>query len=95
MPQWPCRLRRSQLSFSPGANEQHKGELTKARQHGIELLETWLILEYCDCGSLEEAMLEGKYSNDLVSPPPPNSPCNHDSWLAARLGALQLLQRSG
>ena len=69
MPKCLCRLRRSQLSYSPGANEQHKGELTKARQNGIELLETWLILEYCDCGSLEEAMLEGKYSADLVSLP--------------------------
>ncbi len=70
VPQWACWLCRNQLSYAPGADEQHKGELTKARQYGIELLETWLILEYCNCGSLEEAMLEGKYSNDLVSPPP-------------------------
>ena len=54
------------LSYSPGAEEQHIGELKKARQHGIELLETWLILEYCDCGSLEAAVLEGRYLNDLV-----------------------------
>ncbi len=54
------------MSYSPGAEEQHKGELNKARQHGVELLETWLILEYCDCGSLEDATLEGKYVNDLV-----------------------------
>ena len=54
------------MSYSPGAEEQHNGELKKARQHGIELLETWLILEYCDCGSLEDSVLEGKYKNDLV-----------------------------
>ena len=54
------------MSYSPGAEEQHNGELKSARQHGIELLETWLILEYCDCGSLEDAVLEGKYKNDLV-----------------------------
>ena len=54
------------MSYSPGAEEQHKGELSKARQHGVELLETWLILEYCDCGSLEDATLEGKYVDDLV-----------------------------
>lgn len=32
----------------------------------MELLETWLILEYCDCGSLEDAAMEGKYRDDLV-----------------------------
>ena len=54
------------MSYSPGAEEQHRGELKQARQHGVELLETWLILEYCDCGSLEDATLEGKYTDDLV-----------------------------
>ncbi len=62
------------MSYSPGAEEQHKGELKHARQHGVELLETWLILEYCDCGSLEDATLEGKYIDDLVRRPTiPNS----------------------
>ena len=63
---WLCR---TVMSYSPGAEEQHKGELKHARQHGVELLETWLILEYCDCGSLEDATLEGKYRDDLVSHP--------------------------
>ena len=87
-------VRRGHLSYSPGAAEQHNGELSQARRHGIELLETWLILEYCDCGSLEEAMLEGKYSADLVSSPPPDPPCNCKSWLAAPYNALRLLQGS-
>ena len=63
------------MSYSPGAEEKHRGELKQARQYGVELLETWLILEYCDCGSLEDATLEGKYKDDLVRHPlrPPSS----------------------
>ncbi len=33
---------------------------------GADLLETWLILEYCDQGSFDHAIRAGKYVNDLV-----------------------------
>lgn len=33
----------------------------------VELLETWLILEYCDHGSLEGSSRSGSYKSDLVS----------------------------
>ena len=33
---------------------------------GPDLLETWLILEYCDQGSFDHAIRTGKFNKDLV-----------------------------
>lgn len=38
-----------------------------AAEKGTDLLETWLILEYCDQGSFDHAIRSGQYTNDLVS----------------------------
>ena len=37
-----------------------------AASPGPDLLETWLILEYCDQGSFDHAIRTGKFTNDLV-----------------------------
>ncbi len=37
-----------------------------AEDAGPELLETWLILEYCDQGSFDHAIRSGKFNKDLV-----------------------------
>jgi hypothetical protein len=37
-----------------------------AADPGPDLLETWLILEYCDQGSFDHAIRTGKFTNDLV-----------------------------
>ena len=34
---------------------------------GPDLLETWLILEYCDQGSFDHAIRSGKFNKNLVS----------------------------
>lgn len=39
-----------------------------AADAGPELLETWLILEYCDQGSFDHAIRTGKFNKDLVRP---------------------------
>ncbi len=38
----------------------------KQAAKGADLLETWLILEYCDHGSFDHAIRAGKFVNDLV-----------------------------
>ena len=37
-----------------------------AQDAGPDLLETWLILEYCDQGSFDHAIRTGKFTKDLV-----------------------------
>ena len=47
--------------------EEHacRGLQQTTRPH-IELLETWLILEYCDHGSFDNSIRAGNYMCDLV-----------------------------
>jgi len=49
-------------------NEDNAGEqMQKAASSDADLLETWLILEFCDHGSFDQAIRSGKFRNDLVS----------------------------
>lgn len=41
-----------------------------AEDAGPELLETWLILEYCDQGSFDHAIRSSRFNKDLVQAPP-------------------------
>lgn len=44
-----------------------RGDLDGALSRSqVEMLETWLILEYCDHGSFDTAIRSGRYVNDLV-----------------------------
>ncbi len=59
-------LREASQSLSPPAVlVQDSGE----RDLSDQLLETWMLLEYCDQGNLESAAREARFQRDYVSPP--------------------------
>ena len=58
-----CCLNRSTARGTDDAAAQ----MAAAAEHaGGELLETWLILEYCDQGSFDAAIRHGRFRGDLV-----------------------------
>ena len=59
---WPCRVHGSAAAQMKEAGAQ------AAADTGPDLLETWLILEYCDQGSFDHAIRSGKFTKDLVQP---------------------------
>ena len=59
---WPCRVHGSAAAQIKEAGAQ------AAADTGPDLLETWLILEYCDQGSFDHAIRSGKFTKDLVQP---------------------------
>ena len=61
----------------PRMHESAAAQIQEAAEDaGPELLETWLILEYCDQGSFDHAIRSGKFNKDLVGNPPACMP-NH------------------
>lgn len=42
--------------------------MQQAAEKGADLLETWLILEFCDQGSFDHAIRAGRYTDNLVRP---------------------------
>ena len=42
--------------------------MQQAAEKGADLLETWLILEFCDQGSFDHAIRAGRYIDNLVRP---------------------------
>jgi hypothetical protein len=57
---WPCVL------FKHSAVTREETEWHIERKH-VDLLETWLILEFCDHGSLDMAIRCGNFRHDMVS----------------------------
>ena len=60
-----------------------------AADTGPDLLETWLILEYCDQGSFDHAIRSGKFTKDLVQPSKFTSVCMPSKDFAMHLRRLK------
>ncbi len=58
-----------------GSGGNFAAQMQQAADKGAELLETWLILEFCDQGSFDHAIRAGRYANDLVRKSPNHCFC--------------------
>ena len=56
-----------QSAPSPAALGTASGSMNLERDCSDQLLETWMLLEYCDQGNLESAARESRFKNDFVS----------------------------
>lgn len=56
-----------QSAPSPAGLGTASGSRTLERDCSDQLLETWMLLEYCDQGNLESAARESRFRNDFVS----------------------------
>ncbi|BDA49709.1 probable LIM domain-containing serine/threonine-protein ki at C-terminar half [Coccomyxa sp. Obi] len=66
-PQSPPPERLTPANDSASERERQRGLQQQPMRSQIELLETWLILEYCDHGSFDNAIRAGKYMSDLTN----------------------------
>ena len=64
-----------------------------AADTGPDLLETWLILEYCDQGSFDHAIRSGKFTKDLVQPSKPSFVNTTQTHSAMPLSCLKAQSR--
>ena len=69
-------------------------ETDNASNGGPDLLETWLILEYCDQGSFDHAIRSGKFTKDLVRASS-KSACMHCWHIQAHALAMRPVLNGG
>ena len=65
---WLSRLSEAGMSAKGAEARCHAEETPSGTRSGgePELLETWIVMSFCDQGTLEQAVRQGRFTNNLV-----------------------------